>query len=220
MGVRGLTDGSERRTFAMRSVVNWGVLGLVIDRPGYGYDLFQRFERTYGKLIELSCQAQVYKALDALAERGLIEPLPFDVAVAEEPRQRKTRYRAHAEAVAGYRDWLMTQVTQEGQCLELLALLVGALPASDALVVVDRYEQHLLSERGSAPPTLDGASPLTRRLAEQAKHLETGLALKWATYARRELEAIINAQAAPGASASAAPVGATATQPGDRVALR
>lgn len=220
MGARVLTGGSERRTHAMRSPVHWGLLGLLIERPGYGYDLYQRFQRTYGKLIELSCQAQIYKGLDALEGRGLVEPIPSEVAVAEEPRQPKTRYRAHAEAVPAYRGWLITQVIQERQRLELLALLVGALPHRDALIVVDRYEQHLLSERTSAPGMPDGAPALARRLAEHAKQLETGLALRWTTYARRELEAAIDAQGWGHLSASAAPAGASAAQPGGRVALR
>lgn len=221
MGDRVLTDGSGRRTFAMRSPVNWGVLGLLIDRPGYGYDLFQRFKRTYGKTIELSCQAQIYKALNALEGRGLIEPLPSEIAEPEEElRQPKPRYRACAEAVPAYRDWLVTQVTQEGQHVELLAIQVGALPPHDALVVVDRYEQHLLSERESAPPMPDSAPALARRLAAHAKQLEAGLALKWTTYARCELEASIDAQRTAQASATAAPAGTTGVQPGDRVALR
>jgi len=208
----------------MRSPINWGVLGLLIERPGYGYDLVQRFPRTYGDTLELSSPSQVYGALTALEGRGLIEPLPSEIALPEELRQPKTRYRARAEAVPAYRDWLIAQVTQERQRLELLALLVGALPHRDALVVVDRYEQHLLAERGSAPPALDGASARARRLAEHAKQLETGLALRWAAYARRELQASIDAQRTAQASASAAPPGASTGRAGgqidDRVAPR
>jgi DNA-binding PadR family transcriptional regulator len=208
----------------MRSPINWAVLGLLIERTGYGYDLFHRFERTYAELLGLSSPSQIYKGLDALKERELIEPLSTEIAAPEEQRQRNTRYRACAEAVPAYREWLIGQARERRQSPELLALLVGALPHRDALVVVDRYEQHLLSERTSAPPTPDGASALARRMAEHARQLETGLALKWTTYARRELEAAIDAQGAPGASASAAPGGASTGRAGsrvdDRVALR
>jgi DNA-binding PadR family transcriptional regulator len=179
----------------MRSRVNWGVLGLLIERQGHGYDLFQRFQRTYGSLIELTHQRAIYKALKALEQRGLIEELPADVAPREQPAQPKLRYRARAEAVPAYREWLIAQVSQERQQLELLALQVGALPPPDALVVVDRYERALFSEREQAPPALDRASVLARDLAEQAKQLETGVALEWTAEARRELEAAINAQA-------------------------
>lgn len=180
----------------MRSPVNWVVLGLVIERPGYGYDLFRRFERTYGNALELSCQAQVYKALTALERRGLVEQIRPDAATPEELRQPKPRYRASAEAVRGYQDWLITQVTQERQRSELFPLQVAALPARDALVVIDRYEQHLLQDHRNArnAPTHEGSSALARRLVQERKRLEAGLALKWAEYARRELEAAIDAQ--------------------------
>lgn len=205
MGERVLIDGIQRRTFAMRSRVNWGVLGLLIERPGHGYDLFLRFQRTYGSLIEVPHQRPIYKALIALEERGLIEEVLPDVAPHEQPAQPKPRYRARAEAVPAYRERLIAQVEQERQQLELLALQVGALPPPDALVVVDHYERHLLSEREQAPPALDRASVLARELAEHATQLETGVALRWTTYARRKLEAAIEAQAAAQASASAAP---------------
>ena len=58
----------------MRSPINWALLGLVIQRPSYGYELVQRFERTYEDALELSSPSQVYTALDALsaqvADRG------------------------------------------------------------------------------------------------------------------------------------------------------
>jgi hypothetical protein len=187
-------DGSERPAFAMRSRVNWAVLGLLIERPGHGYDLFQRFQRTYGSLIELTHQRPIGKALQALEKLGLIEALPPEVCPGRGSTTSKPRYRARAEAVPAYREWLIAQVTQERQVLQLLALQVGALPPRDALVVVDHYERHLLSTRVEAPPAFDRASVLARDLAEQAKQLETGVALRWTTYARRMLEAAIEAQ--------------------------
>src|ERR1700683_489590 len=117
MGARVLIGGNEQRTFAMRSRVNWGVLGLLIERPGHGYELFQRFQRTYGSLIELPHQRPIYKALHALEERGLIEALPPDLAPREQPAQPKPRYRASDEAVPAYREWLIAHVTQERQQL-------------------------------------------------------------------------------------------------------
>ena len=52
----------------MRSPVNWAVLGLTIERPSYGYEILQRFERNYGELLKLSSPSQIYKALDSLME--------------------------------------------------------------------------------------------------------------------------------------------------------
>lgn len=36
----------------MRSPLNWALLGLVIQRPSYGYELVQRFERIYEDALE------------------------------------------------------------------------------------------------------------------------------------------------------------------------
>ena len=35
----------------MRSPVNWALLGLIIERPSYAYNLAQRFERRYGDTL-------------------------------------------------------------------------------------------------------------------------------------------------------------------------
>ena len=35
----------------MQSPVNWALLGLVIERPSYAYELAKRFERTYGSVL-------------------------------------------------------------------------------------------------------------------------------------------------------------------------
>src|ERR1700684_2177233 len=88
---------------AMRSPVNWAVLGLMIERPSYGYEILQRFERNYGELLKLSSPSQIYTALDSLMDRGMIEatsePSP-DAAV----RQPRLHYRATEEGVRRYQE--------------------------------------------------------------------------------------------------------------------
>jgi len=45
----------DRRAQApMTSEVNWALLGLIIERPSYAYDLGKRFERTYDGVLSLS----------------------------------------------------------------------------------------------------------------------------------------------------------------------
>src|SRR5258708_7307432 len=88
---------TERAT-AMRSPVNWSLLGLVIQRASYGYELVQRFERAYGEALELSSPSQIYTALDILARHRLIELLPPSES-AEHSRQPKPHYRATAAGI-------------------------------------------------------------------------------------------------------------------------
>src|ERR1022692_333686 len=87
----------------MQSPVNWALLGLVIERPSYAYELAQRFERTYQAALTLSSISHVYTALAALRSRSLIEELPGTRA----GRQPKPHYRATAKGLQDYGQWLI-----------------------------------------------------------------------------------------------------------------
>src|SRR3981081_4599722 len=88
-----------------QSPVNWALLGLVIERPSYAYELAQRFERAYDGALSLSSTSHVYTALGTLQNRSLIEEVPGT----RSGRQPKPRYRATPSGVEEYRDWLVEQ---------------------------------------------------------------------------------------------------------------
>src|ERR1700684_4706111 len=94
----------------MHSQVNWALLGLVIERPSYAYELARRFERTYRDVLSLSSKSHVYTALGALQDRALIEEVPST----RTGRQPRPRYRATARGVQGYAEWIVSQV-EEGR---------------------------------------------------------------------------------------------------------
>jgi DNA-binding PadR family transcriptional regulator len=199
----------------MRSPIGWGVLGLLIERTGYGYDLVHRFERTYRDTIELSSPSQIYKALTALEDRGLIEKVPQQESAVEELRQPKPHYRATAEGLSGYQDWLLVQVTQERQRSSLFAIQLAMLEPRAALALLDRCEQTYLTQQ-QAPagdPSLGGASTLARRLVAEVRRLEAGQTLKWTEYARRELQAAIAAQGEEGSRGQAGSQGPAGPRP-------
>lgn len=85
----------------MRSTVDVAVLGLVLERPSYGYELSKRFEQRFGALLSVS-RSHIYSALNSLLRDRLIEPLPHDGSL----RQPKVHYRATADGVAAFRTWL------------------------------------------------------------------------------------------------------------------
>ncbi len=60
----------------MHSAVNWALLGLVIERPSYAYELARRFERAYEGALSISSVSHVYTALAALRARSLVEESP------------------------------------------------------------------------------------------------------------------------------------------------
>lgn len=181
----------------MRSPVSWALLGLVIERPSYGYELVQRFARTYSDALELSSPSQIYTALDALERRSLIEKLPTNGAAPDVVRQPKPHYQATAQGVRGYQDWLIAQVHEERRRSRLFARQLAALAPQAAIAVIERYEQACLEEAKRTPiattndALLDGASGLAARLVDEEERLALGSKLSWIEYARREFRALI-----------------------------
>jgi DNA-binding PadR family transcriptional regulator len=191
--------------------VSWALLGLVIQRPSYGYELVQRFERTYGHVLELSSPSQIYTALDALERRELIEKLQPGEAP-EISRQPKPHYRPTPLGVRSHADWLIEQAHDERRRSHLFALQLAVLGPRGALEILERYEQACLrdaseaaSKPGKKPEGREAAAPsageggqvgeLAARLSREEQRLSVQGRLAWIGYARRELSALPRAGA-------------------------
>jgi len=182
----------------MRSIVNWALLGLVIDRSSYAYELAQRSERTYGDALALSSVSHVYTAIGTLRDRGLIEELPGT----REGRQPKPHYRATESGVAEYREWLGGQICEDRQRQRLFIQQLAALSRHPeaALEILDRYEQACLEEACLTPIAAAGkdgrerAGELVDRLMGEEGRLAVGPKLEWAQYARQQFQALADAQ--------------------------
>jgi DNA-binding PadR family transcriptional regulator len=174
----------------MRSPVNWALLGLVIERPSYGYELAQRYERRFGETLPVSAIGHIYTALGVLDERGLVEEIP---GTREEGRQPRPRYRATEAGVAAYCDWVVSQVCEDRHRRELFVLTLSLLEGEPQQMgeVMDRCEQAWLTE-GARTPIARGEqgeelqAPL-RALIEEDDRLATGAKLAWIQYARERL---------------------------------
>lgn len=184
----------------MRSLVNWALLGLVIRRPSYAYELAQRFERTFGGALTLSSVSHVYTALGVLKERELIEEIPGT----RDGRQPKPHYRASEKGLAGYRQWLTGQIEEDRQRQRIFVLQLGALERHPqaALEILGHYQQACLDEarRATLPAGEDraeGASELVVALIGEESRLAIGAKLAWARYARESLEALAQSEPRP-----------------------
>jgi DNA-binding PadR family transcriptional regulator len=192
----------------MRSPVNWSLLGLVIQRASYGYELVQRFERAYGEALELSSPSQIYTALDILARHGLIELLPPSEQ-AELSRQPKPHYRATAAGIEAYGDWLVAHFRREQRRSRLFVHQVSVLPARAALAVIERCEHECLTA-ATATSTAAGSRQAgdSARLAEcllgEERRLVIDAHLAWIEYARRQLLADAASSPAPASARTAA----------------
>jgi|HubBroStandDraft_4_1064222.scaffolds.fasta_scaffold205863_1 DNA-binding PadR family transcriptional regulator len=180
---------------AMRSPVNWAVLGLTIERPSYGYEILQRFERNYGGLLKLSSPSQIYAALDSLRDRGMIEATSEPVAGVAS-RQPKLHYQATEEGIRSYEEHLVDQAEEDRRRSSLFARELAALAPAAALAVLDRYEHVCLAQATNArprdmEPVASGAcTTLADRLAAEEERLAMEAKLPWIDYARRELRAV------------------------------
>jgi DNA-binding PadR family transcriptional regulator len=174
------------------SLLQWALLGLLIERPSYGYELAHRFERTFGGILRLSGVSYVYTALDGLRRRGLIE----EVEVGDERRMPRVHYRTTATGVSAYRERLFTQMRENDRHSRLLARQLAVLAPEPelALAILDRYERACLQEAEEAPAApaqhASGATPaeLAARLAAEESRLSLDAKLAWVEYARRELK--------------------------------
>lgn len=179
---------------AMRSPVNWAVLGLTIERPSYGYEILQRFERNYGELLRLSSPSQIYTALDSLVDRDLIEA-SIEPPTGGASRQPRLNYRATQEGVRHYQEHLIGQADEGRRRANLFARELAALAPDAALAVLDHYEQSCLAQAAARPVRTEAIEPgsstsLADRLAAEEERLAMEAKLPWIEYARRELRAV------------------------------
>ncbi|HSZ04617.1 MAG TPA: PadR family transcriptional regulator [Solirubrobacteraceae bacterium] len=178
----------------MQSAVHWALLGLVIERPSYGYELAQRFEHAYAGMLQLSGVSYVYTALDTLQYRSMIEEIPGT----RTGRQPKPRYRATSEGVRSYQERLIAQMHEDLRRSRLFARQLAAFAQEPemALDVIERYGQACLEEAGETPVLASadgGASPasgLASRLVSEERRLALEARLPWIDYARREFKAL------------------------------
>jgi DNA-binding PadR family transcriptional regulator len=173
----------------MHSPVNWALLGLVIERPSYAYELALRFERTYEGMLSLSSVSHVYTALATLRERELVEEVPGT----QTGSRSKRRYQATQSGLSEHATWLVGQVSEERRRQRLLVQQLGALARTPerALEVLDAYEQACLLEASAMPLAGEEECPgtigLVSRLIGEEARLAIAAKLKWTQYARAQL---------------------------------
>ena len=200
----------------MRSVVNWVVLGLVIERSSHGYELGRRLEGRYSGVLSLG-PTHVYAALKALEKAEFIEELDDDetLSLAEvdgagarrKRRHPRVCFRATASGARAYQAWVAGQLREDPRHVALLRGIIGAsaiggrLSARAMRTLVDEYERACMEEARSLPvqpgegggtaPAADAAE-LAERLVLEARRELLGAQVTWIDYARREIDAFDN----------------------------
>ncbi len=191
----------RERVVAMRSPVNWTVLGLVIERPSYGWELWKRFERLYGDVLAVGSESNIYAALNKLRANGFIEEMEGSrSAVPRATRQPKPHYRATDKGVEAYEAWVISQAREHSRRSLQFARQLGAFAQQPqtALAILGRYEQACLDDKEARIPTTSEfpsrvVPGLADRLASSYGRSIKTATLGWIAYARQEFEALLKA---------------------------
>jgi DNA-binding PadR family transcriptional regulator len=175
----------------MTSPVNWALLGLIIERESYAYELAQRFRSVYRNVMSLSSTSHIYTALGVLQERSLIDQLPGTRRGA----QPKPRYRATALGVRSYVEWLVGYVREDRRRQVMFVLGLSALAGDVDRVaeILDRYEQAWLEQDGATDLfALDGVpdgpgAELAKRILSDENELSVAAKRAWVGHVRAAL---------------------------------
>ena len=177
-----------------RSLLESVVLGCVIERPGYGYDLGKRITARMGPGWQFN-PSGVYGSLDRLEAKELVRH-EYREAVPRSPRSRdRVVYRATDEGVVAFEDWLRSEVRKEPVRMDVLARIAVSRPEHAPLLLsaLEGYERECLDMVAgtTAHDSLD-VRPWDRMISEGVRdsvlqHLRAELA--WARTMRRRIEA-------------------------------
>lgn len=167
------------------------VLGLVLERSSYGYELVARFERTFsGQPWEWRVTPQaIYGALNDLERDGMIEPISTDRgerwADSAQRRQRQD-YRVTGGGARAMREWLAAPMQSNPSREELLIRLHFGDASDETLHdMLRRHAEVCLAEleRIAATP----ATTRVQRLVREDRRLAVQARLSWIDFARAEL---------------------------------
>ena len=179
----------SRRSAPLTSPIYWAVLGLVIERPSYAYELAHRFERMHEGALSISSTSHVYVALRALEDRGFAD-VSVETRGSAQPRRR---WEATPLGISEHANWVVSQVQDERRRQRVLIAQLGALAQNptEALAALDAYEEACVREIADAPPAGADEGPGTTRLVARLTAEETRLTLaarlRWLQYARAQL---------------------------------
>jgi len=136
------------------------VLGLLVERPGYGYELAQRLETRLGLGLPPN---SIYRILDRLEDEGWIVEVGERTVGRTRRGAARVMYGPTATGVAQLRDWIARPCDRAVLRDELHAKLIVADPADlpELLATVEQQASECLSELASLrrPVLADAGRP-------------------------------------------------------------
>jgi DNA-binding PadR family transcriptional regulator len=174
------------------SSVAWLILGLIIEKPSHGYELYKRYEARYGRFLPLS-RSNVYSVLGRLRGAEMVEEVVLDApGPARKQSDSRRSHRATRAGAVAYRRWVAERVAEDPQLPQILGQIASArLLGLDGLIdVLDRYEHSAMQEMKALPTAGSETAPvdvgvLVDTLIADKRRRDMRARLDWANYARR-----------------------------------
>lgn len=184
----------------------WGLLGLVVHEPGYGYQLARRFDEFFDDLLPLKTDSKVHEGLRALQGRGLLERTSVvGPASSLSPGQLRPGFRASELGVESYVEHVSGAVDDSLRRWVLLARELALLASRPAhgLASIERCRSMVLERapsmgRSRAEDSNDEAAALASRLVVELAGSQIQWIIDWLDYAAREFEELSRRNAAAG----------------------
>jgi DNA-binding PadR family transcriptional regulator len=143
MSTKSSTAVADRTWMRGSSPLKGAILGLVLERPGHGYDLGARLGARLGPTWAIDPK-RLYRMLDQLERAGLV--MGTVERDPENPRQHRTVYHATELAPEALRLWLETLAPREPTRVEIQAKVAAAREqdAPRLLLALRQYERECL----------------------------------------------------------------------------
>jgi DNA-binding PadR family transcriptional regulator len=178
-------------------MIKYALLGLLREKPDYGYHLRKRFEDRLGAVWRLNA-GQVYQALQALVKTGLANEVIDDRTGADPGALRSRRlYALTAKGEQLLERWLQRSPARAHPVRDETLLRLLVIPADghdeaarqiDKLLRVHRrYAARLLAAKHKLPASAE-RTQLVREISVEAALLHAEAHVKWLELAQRRLQ--------------------------------
>lgn len=170
------------------SPLKGALLGLLLQRPGHGYDLANRLNRRLGPAWQIEAKG-LYPMLQQLERAGLVSP---QAIACNGPTGRRIVYHPTTRAAGALTEWMAASAAAEPLRAELQAKLAVARgeDVPRLLVALDGYAQErraLLSASTEEFPRPRSWAALAMTLTRAAALTRLRAELDWAVLARRAI---------------------------------
>jgi DNA-binding PadR family transcriptional regulator len=198
MSTENLTAVVDRTWMRGSSPLKGAILGLVLERPGHGYDLGGRLGARLGPTWAIDPK-RLYRMLDQLERAGLIAgTVERDP---ENPRQHRTVYHATELAPTALAVWLETFAPREPTRVEIQAKVAAAREqdAPQLVCALRQYEREcltLLRDNDEQQTPVRSWVGLVMDIVRDASDAQLRTEIEWARRTRKRIEEHVAALAA------------------------